>query len=201
MSTGPRSPTTDHRPPPSVNSSDSDQSLIARARTDRAAFGEIYERYVDRIYAYLLYRTGSPPDAEDLTQRVFSQALAAIDTHDPETGSAGGWLFTIAHNLLANYHRTRARRPSARLEAAAYAEDPALPLEGLEAEEDARAVRRAMEQLSPERQHLILLKYVVGLSNAEIGRVLGKTEGAIKSLLRRTLGALRRELDNDHARI
>ena len=174
---------------------------MMRARTDRAAFGEIYERYVDRIYAYLLYRTGSPPDAEDLTQRVFSQALAAIETHDPEAGSTRGWLFTIEHHLLANYYRTRARRPSAPLEAAAHAEDPTLPLEGLEAEEDARAVRRAMLHLSPERQHLLLLKYVVGLSNAEIGRVLGKSEGAIKSLLRRTLAALRRELDKDHARI
>ena len=191
----------DGRTQTTVNRSDSDQSLITRARTDRTAFGEIYERYVDRIYAYLLYRTGSPQDAEDLTQRVFSQALAAVESHDPEAGSTGGWLFTIAHNQLANYHRTRARRPSARLEAAAHAVDPTLPLEGLEAEEDAQAVRRAMERLSPERQHLILLKYVVGLSNAEIGRVLGKTEGAIKSMLRRTLGALRRELDSEHARI
>ena len=181
---------------------DSDQSLIARARTDRAAFGELYERYVDRIYAYLLYRTGSRQDAEDLTQRVFSQALAALEGHDPEAGSPGGWLFTIAHNLLANYHRTRARRPAAPLEAAAHAIDPSssLPLEGLEAEEDAHAVRAAMARLSADRQHLILLKYVVGLSNAEIGRVLGKSEGAIKSMLRRTLAALRRELDRDHAR-
>jgi RNA polymerase sigma-70 factor (ECF subfamily) len=190
-----------HRAGPKTVSTDaSDETLIDRARTDRAAFGELYERYVDRIYAYILYRTGSAPDAEDLTQRVFSQALAAIDGYDSRAGSTGGWLFTIAHNLLANYHRTRARRPSAPLEAAANAVDPALPLEGLEAEEDARAVRRAMERLSPERQHLILLKYVVGLSNAEIGRVLGKTEGAIKSMLRRTLAALRRELDKDHAR-
>ena len=158
-----------------------------------------YEEYVDRIYAYLLYRAGSPQDAEDLTQRVFSQALAAVEAHDPQAGTAGGWLFTIAHNLLANYHRTRARRPSARLEAAATAVDPALPLEGLEAQEDARAVRRAIARLSSERQHLILLKYTVGLSNAEIGRVLGKSEGAIKSMLRRTLGALRRELDREYA--
>jgi RNA polymerase sigma-70 factor (ECF subfamily) len=176
-----------------------DQSLVERARTDRIAFGELYERYVDRIYAYTLYRTGSRQDAEDLTQRVFSQALAALGSFDPKGGSVGGWLFTIAHNTLANYHRTRARRPSAPLEAAANAIDPALPLEGLEAEEDAQAVRRALSRLSPDRQHLILLKYVVGLSNAEIGRVLGKTEGAIKSLLRRTLAALRRELEDDHA--
>ena len=86
---------------------------------------------------------------------------------------------SIAHNLLANYHRTRARRPSARLEAAAHAVDPALPLEGLEAEEDAQAVRRAMERLSPERQHLILLKYVVGLSNAEIGERLAISEKTV----------------------
>ena len=182
-----------------MSAAGSDQDLITRARTDRAAFGELYERYVDRIYAYLIYRTGSRQDAEDLTQRVFSQALSYIESHDPERGAAGGWLFTIAHNLLANYHRTRARRPSARLEAAADAADPSLPLEGLEAQEDARAVRRAMDRLSAERQHLILLKYVVGLSNAEIGRVLVKSEGAIKSLLRRTLDALRRELDSDHA--
>lgn len=180
---------------------ESDQALIIRARVDRTAFGELYERYVDRIYAYLLYRTGSRPDAEDLTQRVFSQALGAIDDHDPDAGSAGGWLFTIAHNTLANYYRTRARRPSARLEAAAGAVDPAVPLDDVEAIEDAHAVRRALARLSAERQHLVLLKYVVGLSNAEIGRVLGKSEGAIKSLLRRTLGALRRELEKDHVQV
>jgi RNA polymerase sigma-70 factor, ECF subfamily len=183
-----------------VTAPEPDQTLIERARSDRRAFGVLYERYVDRIYAYVLYRTGSPPDAEDLTQRVFSQALAAVDDFDPRAGSAGGWLFTIAHNLLANYHRSRSRRPSAPLEAAADAVDPAIPiLEGIEAQEDARAVRRAMEHLSPERQHLLLLKYVVGLPNAEIGRVLGKSEGAIKSLLWRTLAALRRELEAGHA--
>lgn len=183
-----------------VTPPESDQALIARARTDRLAFGALYERYVDRIHAYILYRTGSAPDAEDLTQRVFSQALAALDGYDTAAGSVGGWLFRIAHNLLANYHRTRARRPAAPLEAAEDAVDPALPIvEGLEAAEDARAVRRALGRLTPERQHLILLKYVVGLSNAEIGRVLDKSEGAIKSLLRRTLAALRRELEKDHA--
>lgn len=174
---------------------------MARARTDREAFGELYERYVDRIYAYLLYRTGSRQDAEDLTQRVFSQALASIAGYDPRGGSVGGWLFTIAHNLLANYHRTRARRPSAPLEAAAAAADPTASFEGVEAEEDARAVRRAISRLPPDRQHLILLKYVVGLSNAEIGRVLGKSEGAVKSLLRRTLAALRREMEQNNVRV
>jgi RNA polymerase sigma-70 factor (ECF subfamily) len=173
----------------------SDQELIARARADRDAFGALYERYVERIHAYLIYRTGSAPDAEDLTQRVFSQALAALDHFDPTVGSVGGWLFRIAHNLLANYYRTRARRPAAPLEAAFEAIDPAIPIaEMLEAEEDARAVRAAIDRLPPDRQNLILLKYVVGLSNAEIGGVLARSGGAIKSLLRRTLATLRRDL-------
>jgi RNA polymerase sigma-70 factor (ECF subfamily) len=93
-----------------VNRSDSEQSLITRARTDRTAFGEIYERYVDRIYAYLLYRTGSPQDAEDLTQRVFSQALAAVESHDPEAGSTGGWL-SIRHCPWKGWKRRRMPRP------------------------------------------------------------------------------------------
>lgn len=170
------------------------------AVSDRTAWLEqLYEEYCDRIYAYLYYHTGSQQDAEDLTQRVFSQALAHMDRFDETAGSAAGWLFRIAHNLLANHHRTRARRPAAPLEAAADAVTPGGPLETIETEEDTRAVRRAVARLSAERQRLLLLKYVAGLSNADIGRALDKSEGAIKSMLRRTLAALRRELDAEYA--
>lgn len=160
-------------------------------------FGELYEEYVDRIYAYLYYRTGSRQDAEDLTARVFFQALSHLDSFDP-SGSVASWLFRIAHNLLANHHRSRARRPSAPLEAAASAIDPATPPAMLvEEADDARLVREAMRRLSPERQHLLLLKYVQNMTNADIGRTIGRNEGAVKSLLRRTLDALRRELEKD----
>lgn len=159
-------------------------------------FGDLYEQYVDRIYAYLYYRTGSRQDAEDLTARTFFQALSGIDRFDPSAGSVGAWLYRIAHNLLANFYRSRARRPSAPLEAAATTEDPGVaPAAALEAADDARRVREAMRRLSPERQHLLLLKYVENMSNADIGRTTGRNEGAVKSQLRRTLAALRRELE------
>jgi RNA polymerase sigma-70 factor (ECF subfamily) len=165
-------------------------------------FGELYEEHVDRIYAYLYYRTGSHQDAEDLTARVFFQALSHIDRFDPAGGSVASWLFTIAHNVLANHHRSRARRPSTRLEAAAGAEDPAPALVvRLEAADDARHVREVIRRLSPERQHLLLLKYEQNMSNADIGRTIGRNEGAVKSLLRRTLDALRRELEKDDVRV
>ena len=177
-------------PPPDPLAQLPDDELVRRARTDRAAFGALYERYVDRIYSYLLYRTANPADAEDLTARVFFQALQHLDTFEERGLPFSAWLFTIAHNLVANYYRDRARRPTSSLDAAGNAAAPPPPL----STEDVQAIRQAIAQLPPERQHLILLKYAQGMSNAEIARAMGRSEGAIKSLLRRTLDQLRRLL-------
>lgn len=174
-----------------VTAAPSDRELVQRARHDRAAFGELYERYVDRVYSYLYYRSESPADAEDLTARTFYQALSHLAEFEERGLPFGAWLFTIAHNLVANYHRDRSRRSTAPLDSAA---EPAAP-SPFAASEDAQAIESAIASLPPERQHLILLKYVEGMSNAEIGRVLNRSEGAVKSLLRRTLAALKRELE------
>jgi len=96
---------------------------------------------------------------------------------------------------MANYHRDRSRHRVSSLDATD--EEPAAP-SPFAAAEDAQAVREAIARLSPERQHLILLKYVEGMTNAEIGRVLDRSEGAVKSLLRRTLAALKRDLSASH---
>jgi RNA polymerase sigma-70 factor, ECF subfamily len=173
----------------------SDAELVQRAQADRAAFGALYERYVDRIYSYLLYRTAERADAEDLTARVFFQALQRLSGFEERGLPFAAWLFTIAHNLVANYHRDRSRRPTAPLEAAGH---PAAPAPFASPEEIA-TVRQAVGELSDERQHLILLKYAQGMSNAEIGRAMNRSEGAIKSLLRRTLDQLRRNIDADTA--
>lgn len=169
----------------------SDSELVRRARTDRAAFGTLYGRYIDRVYSYLLYRTSEPADAEDLTARVFFQALQHLDGFEERGLPFGAWLFTIAHNLVANYHRDRSRRPTSPLDAAG---EPAGP-SPFARSEDAQTVQQAIAALPPERQHLILLKYAQGMSNAEIARVMSRSEGAVKSLLRRTLAAMKRTLD------
>lgn len=170
-----------------------DSELVELARRDRGAFGSLYERYVDRMYSYLYYRTDSAADAEDLTARTFYQALSHLDGFEDRGLPFSAWLFTIAHNLVANYYRERSRRRTAPLDSAP---EPAAP-SPFAAAEDAQAVRDAIGSLSPERQHLVLLKYVEGMSNAEIGRAMSRSEGAIKSLLRRTLDELRRNLERD----
>lgn len=170
--------------------------LIERAKLDPNAFSDLYERYVDRIYAYVYYRTGDARDAEDLTARVFYRALA----HLPEFNQTGApfvaWLYRIAHNLVANWHRDRTRHPELPLDMWLQSPQPeGAPHSEVERAEAETKLLEAIRALPSDRQQLLLLKFVDGLSNLEIGKILGRSEGAIKSLYHRTLLALREEME------
>lgn len=168
-----------------------EEGLIARAQTDPIAFGLLYERYVNRIYNYIYHRVGNHHDAEDLTARTFYRALAHIERYVDRGAPFSAWLYRIAHNLVANWHRDRSRRQVIALdEALASMPLQESPHERAEARERSEALRRAIRRLSSERQQLLILKFSEGLSNAEIGEIMGRSEGAIKSLYHRTLLAL-----------
>ena len=175
-----------------------DAGLARRARTDRSAFSELYEAHAGRVYHYLLARTSDPTEAEELTSRVFLNALARLDQYGGR-GSFQAWLMTIARNLLFNWYRDRGRRPpTEELDAAeAVAADVPGPESRLERHERIERVRAAVGALSEDRQRLISLKYVDGLPNAEIARMMGRTEGAVKALHHRTLRELQQRLGND----
>jgi len=176
-------------------SGESDAELIARAKEDPEAFGVLYERYVARIYRYLYYRTGNPQDAEDLTARTFYRALKGLPRYRDRGLPFAAWLYRIAHNAVANWLRDRSRKPVVALDAVGgTASRERGPHEAIEEQEDQERLLRAVRRLPPERQELLILKFVEGLSNAEIGAVMGRTEGAVKSLYHRTLVALRRQL-------
>lgn len=170
-------------------------NLVARAGTDAEAFGVLYERHVRRIYNYIFYRTGNHHDAEDLTARVFQRALRHVGKFEDKGVPFSAWLYRIAHNLVANWHRDRSRRPTVPLE------DNLLPTGAgphpeavAVATEEQRHLVEAVRRLPEDRQQLLILKFVERLSNAEIGVIMGRTEGAIKSLYHRTLNTLRDEL-------
>ncbi len=169
--------------------------LVERAKSDPAAFGELYERYVRRIYNYIYYRTGNEHDAEDLTARVFFRALENIDRYTVRGLPFSAWLYRIAHNLVANWHRDRSRQKVSPLDDLVarrlWAEAPEALAEGRE-ERDRLLI--AIRHLAGERQQLLLLKFVERMSNAEIGLVMGRSEGAVKSLYHRTLLSLRDDL-------
>lgn len=90
----------------------SDETILALAgQGDSESFGLLYERYVSRIYSYVYYRTGNPYDAEDLTARVFFRAMHHITSYQDRGLPFSAWLYRIAHNLVANWHRDNSRRP------------------------------------------------------------------------------------------
>jgi RNA polymerase sigma-70 factor (ECF subfamily) len=186
------------RQQPAVNLEDlPDMELVKRAKEDKSAFGEIYERYVDKIYKYIYYRVGNQHDAEDLTSRVFFRALANVDTFEDRGVPFQAWLYRIAHNLVANHHRDRGRRKIIPLDeyiVSGIFTGPEGPERAAEDMEDRERLMAAIRSLPEDRQQLLVLKFVDRLSNAEIGDIMGRTEGAVKSLYHRTLSALRDDL-------
>lgn len=170
--------------------------LVERARKDPGAFEQLYQRYVKRIYNYFYYRTGSGHDAEDLTARTFQRVVAHLPNYVARGVPFSAWLYRIAHNLVANWHRDQARRRLVSLEdhlpTAAPEHDPERAAEDAE---EQRVLRAALRRLTPERQQLVILKFVERLSNAQIGVVMGRSESAVKSLYHRTLLNLRSEID------
>jgi RNA polymerase sigma-70 factor (ECF subfamily) len=172
-----------------------EEVLVERAKEDPAAFAILYEHYVKKIYNYIYYRTGSHHDAEDLTARTFHQALSNIGRYVNRGVPFSAWLYRIAHNLLANWHRDRSRRQMISLEVLDLrARRREAPDSIAEANEERETLLAAISRLPADRQQLLILKFVEGLSNAEIGQIMGRSEGAIKSLYHRTLISLREEM-------
>lgn len=179
-----------------LSDSNENVTLTRAIQGDHEAFGKLYEDYVERIFNYVYYRTGNQHDAEDLTARVFFRAMRRIPQYQERGLPVSAWLYRIAHNLVANWHRDRGRRPEISLEegfiAIPHSEHPEITLLQLE-EQD--YLLRIIRDLPPQRQQLIILKFVEHMSNYEIGQIMGRTEGAVKSLYHRTLLSLRVEMD------
>ena len=174
----------------------SDKDVLKYAADgDSEAFGELYDRYVSRIYNYIYYRTGNQHDAEDLTARVFYRAMRHIGNYQDRGLPISAWLYRIAHNLVANWHRDNSRRKEIPLDEGynVLQQTGLHPEAALVKNEEQEELLQVIRRLPEERQQLIILKFVEHLPNAEIGRIMGRTEGAIKSLYHRTLISLRDE--------
>lgn len=174
-----------------------DEEVLLRAiEGDTEAFSALYELYVRRIYNYIYYRTGSPSDAEDLTARVFHRAFSHIRSYRHKGVPFSAWLYRIAHNLVANWHRDNSRRREVPLDDHLYlVQDVEYPEATMVHNQEQERLLRVIRKLPADRQQLIILKYVEKMSNAEIATIMRRSEGAIKSLYHRTLLALREELE------
>jgi RNA polymerase sigma-70 factor, ECF subfamily len=170
--------------------------LVERAvARDQAAFAELYDLYLDRIYRYVYYRTGDRHDAEDLTEQVFLQAWAAIERFRWQGKPFVAWLYTVAHNVVVDWRR--------RAQTSESLNDPEKPIEvesvgaaqAMTQWIDADLLAKAVKRLTPEQQQVIILKFLDGFDTATIARVMDKREGTVRALQLRALQSLRRELE------
>jgi RNA polymerase sigma-70 factor, ECF subfamily len=172
------------------------RALVDRAKQgDRDALEELYLIHFDRIYGYLHVSVGNRPDAEDLTTQTFVKMLESIGKFRWQSAPFSAWLFRIAHNLAMDHFRASKRwQPEEEVP-----EPP--PDESTSAEAGAlesigqKSMLELIEDLSAEQRQVLILKFVFNFSNAEAATILGKSEGAIKSLQHRALVSLQKQLE------
>jgi RNA polymerase sigma-70 factor (ECF subfamily) len=161
---------------------------------DREALEALYLIHFDRIYSYLHMSVGNRHDAEDLTTQTFVKMLESIDRFKWRSAPFSAWLFRIAHNLAMDHFRA-----SRRWQPEEEVPEPEVP-EGSAAEDEAldsigrKSMLELIESLSPDQQQVLTLKFVFNFSNGEAATILGKTEGAVKSLQHRALVSLQKQL-------
>jgi RNA polymerase sigma-70 factor, ECF subfamily len=172
-----------------------DAALVVAAKAgDATAFGELYERYRDAIYRFCLARTGSAHDAEDLTADVFVKALQSIDRYQDRGLPFAAFLYRIARNAAIDRSRT-VKQP---LSVDGLLVEPASK-QNVEAEATLQVERSillaALARLKPEHRDVIVMRFIEGYAALEVAQLLGKTEGAIRTLQHRALERLRKEFD------
>jgi len=176
---------------------DSESALLERAREyDATAVAELYDRYSLRIYNYVYHRVGNRSLAEDLTSTVFVRMLEAIRTSKGWHSSFSGWLYRIAHNAVVDHFRSGKQDKDVPLEDVTLSSSEHLA-EAAERSITRERVRSAVSQLTEAQGVVISLKFLEGMTNAEVAELMGKNEGAIKSLQFRGLAALRRVIDEE----
>ena len=185
-----------------VDSRNDELLLITAAQKDPARFGDIYERYFDRVYAYVARRVGSRDAAQDLTADVFHRALANIGKYEARGVPFAAWLFRIASNAIADKWKHAAKEAGRPSEARAAAEEIDAGKSDFDAAELRVATRaqlfQSVRKLPVDQRRVIQMRFAEEKSIRDIAEALRKTEGAIKQLQFRALQNLRERMSGAH---
>ncbi len=172
-----------------------EKALIQSAQQgDAEACTVLYNRHYDAVYRYCYYRVGDVHLAQDLTSEVFVRMVDKLDTFSVRGRPLLAWLYTIARNLITDMQRRQGKAALMPLneESELHVGDEEDLTRGVERKLEADCLAAALRHLTEEQRQVILLKFMEDLNNGQVARLLGKTEGAVKSLQHRALGALRR---------
>ena len=163
------------------------EAIIQRAREgDEQAISTLYEMHADAIYRYVLYRTPSPADAEDLTAEVFLRMVEALPRYKMTGVPFEAWLYRIAAARIADFYRRSKNRPKLALDETVQDHLP-LPEDQMQQSEEVEMLRSVLSQLSDEQQNILILRFVERKSHREVASILGKSEGTIRAAQHRAL--------------
>jgi RNA polymerase sigma-70 factor (ECF subfamily) len=159
-------------------------------RGDTSAFAQLYNRYVDVVFRYVLFRVGDRELAEDVTSETFLRALRRIGTVSYQGRDVGAWFVTIARNLVLDHVKSSRFR----LEVATAEVDSQRVESGPEQEVLTKVTTEALlecvEQLGDDQRECIVLRFLQGLSVAETAQIMNRNEGAVKALQHRAVRRL-----------
>ncbi|MBI4759477.1 MAG: sigma-70 family RNA polymerase sigma factor [Chloroflexi bacterium] len=163
-------------------------------RNDAGAWTQIYDRHYQQIYNYLYYQLRGASEAEDLAAEVFLRAIEAIGSYTPRGLPLVSWLYRIGHNLVVDHLRRQSRRDQLPLqESLVWDHESSGGL--LESKIEKEELLRALQYLTVDQRQVLILKFVQEMDNSGVAQVLGKTEGAVKSIQHRALASLKRVLE------
>lgn len=170
-------------------------ALVVQAKTNPAAFGRLYEHYVQPVYRYLYSRVGSMHVAEDLTSQTFIAAYEALPRYR-ERGHFVAWLFRIAQSRLMDYYRDKKIEIDLdqveRIEGSDVDGDA---LNHIIQDEELKQIRLLIEHLDLDEQEIIRLRFVADLTFPEMAEILGKREDAVRKSLNRLMARLRSQME------
>lgn len=169
-----------------------DESLVRRAKQyDQEAFTELYDKYFDKIYRYVAVKVGDRMEAEDITQQVFLKAIKSISAFKWKGFPFSSWLFRIAHNQVVDYLRKKKKQATVALDdnVLTSKDDPEAILEQ---KLDLEQLATATKKLTSAQQEVISLRFAGELPIAQVAKVMGKSEGAVKALQHSAIVSLRK---------
>lgn len=175
-----------------------DGRLIERAKAyDEAALSELYQQYVQRLFRYVYARVGDAALAEDLVSDVYVRMLESLPSYEERGVPFEAWLYRIAHGRVVDHYRRQKVRNHEPLDDQLAGDDGENPERSTAAKDDAARAWQALNQLTPDQQQVLSLRFFGEYSSAEVASVLDKTEGSVKALQHRALAALRRLLESE----
>ncbi len=156
-----------------------------RTKKDSAAFGELYDLHIEKIYRFVYFKVNNKEESEDITSEVFLKTWNyLIENTDKEVESFTGLVYRVARNLIIDFYRERARKPECSIESVVLV-DKDDNFKKVETNQEVERLMVVIKKMKQEYQEVLLLKYVEELSTAEIAKILEKTQTGVRVTLHR----------------